>query len=68
MVGTKTTVGLAMIENVLDYGDGSLHTVQLPVLHPRTGEEVGLLHLRLKCTPILPDLIAAAKDRNPHAR
>jgi hypothetical protein len=38
------------------------------VLHPRTGEEVGLLHLRLKCTPILPDLIAAAKDRNPHAR
>ena len=31
------------------------------------GEEVGLLHLRLKCTPMLPDLIAAAKDRNPHA-
>ncbi len=67
VVGSKTVVGRAMIESVLDYGDGSLHTVQLPILHHRTGEEVGLLHLRLKCTPMLPDLIAAAKDRNPHA-
>ena len=67
VVGSKTTVGRAMIESVLDYADGALHTVQLPILHHRTGEEVGLLHLRLKCTPILPDLIAAAKDRNPHA-
>ena len=64
VVGSKTTVGRALIENVLDYADGRLHTVQLPIMNTRSGELVGVLHVRL-CAALNDDIIAANKDRNP---
>ena len=67
VVGSKTTVGRALIENVLDYADGRLHTVQLPIMNTRSGELVGVLHLRLRVAALNDDIIAANKDRNPNA-
>ena len=66
VVGSKTTVGRALIENVLDYADGRLHTVQLPIMNTRSGELVGVLHVRLRVAALNDDIIAANKDRNPN--
>lgn len=67
VVGYKSTVGTALLSNILDYNDGRLHTVQQPLLNVRTGAVVGVLHLRVRVTAMNPGVVAANKDRNPNA-
>jgi hypothetical protein len=64
---SKTTVGTALIVNLLEYNDGCLHTVQLPLVDVRTQAVVGVLHLRVRVNALNPDVVAAKKDRNPNA-
>ena len=47
--------------------DGHLHTVQLPLAHPRSGDVVGVIHLRVRCTRLNEHVVAADKDFNPDA-
>ena len=60
VVGSNTTVGTALIPNVLDYRDGCLHTVQLPLMNMRAAPAtvVGVLHVRVRVTPINPNVVA----------
>ena len=67
VVGSAMTVGTAEIPNILDYADGRLHTVQLPLDNHRTGTVVGVLHVRVRVAALSPNVIAAGKDRNPNA-
>ena len=67
VMGSKTTVGTALIENLFDYNDGRLHTVQTPIVNVGTGGVVGVLHLRVRVSAVNPNVVAANKDRNPNA-
>ena len=58
-----TVVGTALIPNILDYRDGCLHTVQLPLINKNAGSGgepllVGVLHVRVRVTPINPNVVA----------
>tara|TARA_B110000459_G_scaffold199676_1_gene246728 strand:+ start:70 stop:1014 length:945 start_codon:yes stop_codon:yes gene_type:complete len=64
---SKSVLGVGIIPNVLLYADGHLHTVQLPVTHPRSKEVVGVIHLRVRCTRLNDNIVAANKDYNPDA-
>jgi hypothetical protein len=50
VVGGKTTIGAAAIRDILDYADGFLHTLQLPIIHAKKGTVVGVLHMRVRAT------------------
>ena len=68
VVGSKRTVGKGAVDDVLALADGRLHTLQLPMYHPREeGRVIGVLHLRARVTAGRDDLVAAKHDRNPNA-
>ena len=64
---SKSVLGQGVIPDVLAFADGHLHTVQLPLAHPRSGDVVGVIHLRVRCTRLNEHVVAADKDFNPDA-
>ena len=38
---SKSVLGQGLIPDILSFADGHLHTVQLPLSHPRSGDVVG---------------------------
>jgi hypothetical protein len=64
---SKSVLGQGIIPNILAFADGHLHTVQLPLSHPRSGDVVGVIHLRVRATKLNEHVVAADKDFNPDA-
>lgn len=64
---SKSVLGQGVIPNILAFADGHLHTVQLPLSHPRSGNVVGVIHLRVRATKLNEHVVAADKDFNPDA-
>lgn len=64
---SKSVLGQGVIPNILAFADGHLHTVQLPLSHPRSGDVVGVIHLRVRATKLNEHVVAADKDFNPDA-
>ena len=64
---SKSVLGQGVIPDVLAFADGHLHTVQPPLAHPRSGDVVGVIHLRVRCTRLNEHVVAADKDFNPDA-
>jgi|TARA_B110000259_G_scaffold116087_1_gene132168 hypothetical protein len=64
---SKSVLGEGVIPNVLAYADGHLHTVQVPVQHPRSLLVVGVIHLRVRCTKLNEHVVAKGRDHNPDA-
>ena len=64
---SKSVLGQGVIPDILLFADGHLHTVQLPLSHPRSGDVVGVIHLRVRATKLNKHVVAANKDFNPDA-
>ena len=64
---SKSVLGQGLIPDILSFADGHLHTVQLPLSHPRSGDVVGVIHLRVRATKLNEHVVAADKDLKPDA-